>query len=110
VKVRVFRYTSRLVRDSDGHTHPGDPHTAQQALLSIVADEGTEGHCLSPVEVVRPHLVNGLIRHVVTGQDPFARSAFGRTWRTGSVAAPVSSAIGHSPSWSWRCGTWPDAN
>jgi hypothetical protein len=35
VKVRVFRYTSRLVRDSDGHTHPGDPHTAQQALLSI---------------------------------------------------------------------------
>ena len=34
IKARVFRYTSRQVRDSDGHTHPGDPHEARQALLT----------------------------------------------------------------------------
>ena len=36
IKVRVFRHTSRQVKDSDGHTHPGDPHTVRQALLTIV--------------------------------------------------------------------------
>ena len=88
MKVRVVRYTSPLVRDRDGNTHPGDPHTAQQALLSIVADDGTEGHCPSPVEVVRPHLVNGLIRHVATGQDPFARARIWQDlahWQRGST-------------------------
>ena len=51
--MRVFRHISRQVRDSDGHSHPGDPHEARQALLTITADDGSEGHCLSPVEVVR---------------------------------------------------------
>ena len=62
VNVRVFTHQSRLVRDSDGHTHPGDRIAARQALLTITADDGTEGHCLSPVEVVRPHLINGFVR------------------------------------------------
>src|ERR1700756_3782353 len=76
--VRVFRHTSRQVRDSDGHTHPGDPHEARQALLTITTDDGSEGHCLGPVEVVRPHLINGFVRHVLIGQDPFDRE---RIWQ-----------------------------
>jgi hypothetical protein len=28
ISVRVSRYTSRQVRDSAGHTHPGDPNGA----------------------------------------------------------------------------------
>ena len=62
IKVRVFRHMSRQVKDSDGHTHPGDAHTVRQALLTIVADDGSEGHCFSPVQVVRPYLVNGFLQ------------------------------------------------
>ncbi len=31
VRTRIFRYISKQVRDSDGHSHPGDPHEARQA-------------------------------------------------------------------------------
>ena len=37
IGVRVFRYVSRQVRDSDGHSHPGDPHEARQALLQLAS-------------------------------------------------------------------------
>ena len=68
VKVRVFTHQSRLVKDSDGHTHPGDAHRVKQALLTIIADDGSQGHCLSPVEVVRPHLIDGFVDWF--GQSP----------------------------------------
>ncbi|HME26972.1 MAG TPA: hypothetical protein VKI44_37560 [Acetobacteraceae bacterium] len=68
ISVRVFRHISKQVRDSDGHTHPGDPHETRQALLTISTDDGAEGHCLSPVEVVRRHLINGFVRHVLVGR------------------------------------------
>ena len=57
ISVRVFRHISRQVRDSDGHSHPGDPHEARQALLTITADDGTEGIASSTSQVrghVRP--------------------------------------------------------
>ena len=47
-------------------------------MLTIAADDGSEGHCLSPVEVVRPHRSNGCVRHVLVGQDPFDRE---RIWQ-----------------------------
>ena len=78
ISAGVFRYTSRQVRDSDGHTHPGDPHEASQGLVTITIDDGAEGHCLSPAEVARPHLINGFVRHVLIGQDPFDRE---RIWQ-----------------------------
>ena len=78
IRGRVFRYISKQVRDSDGRTRPGDPHDARQALLTITADDGSEGHSLSPIEVVRPHLVNGFVRRVLIGQDPFDRE---RIWQ-----------------------------
>ena len=78
ISVRVFRHISKQVRDSDGHTHPGDPHEVRQALLTIATDDGAEGHCLGPVEVVRAHLINGFFRHVLVGQDPFDRE---RIWQ-----------------------------
>jgi hypothetical protein len=39
----TFHYRSRVVRDSEGHTHPGPEHDARQTLLRIVTDEGAEG-------------------------------------------------------------------
>ena len=88
VRVRVFTHLSGLVRDQDGHTHPGEPHPVRQALLTITADDGSEGHCLSPVEVVRPHLVNGFFKTVLIGQDPFDRERIWRDlahWQRGST-------------------------
>src|SRR5580704_7984483 len=89
VSVRVFRHVSRQVRDSDGHSHPGDPHRVRQALLTITADDGSEGHCLSPVEVVRPHLIDGFVKTVLLGQDPFHRERLWQElshWQRGSTS------------------------
>lgn len=54
ISVRGFTHTSREVKDSDGHTHPGEPHQVRQALLTITTDDGSQGHCFAPPEVVRP--------------------------------------------------------
>lgn len=89
VRVRVFTHQSSVVRDSDGHSHPGEPHTVRQALLTVVADDGTEGHCLSPVQVVRPHLIDGFVKTVLIGQDPFDREKIWQDlahWQRGSTS------------------------
>lgn len=78
VSVRVFLHTSKQVRDSDGHQHPGSAHRVRQALLTITTDGGTQGHCFSPTEVVRPHLIEGFVKTVLLGQDPFDRE---RLWQ-----------------------------
>src|SRR4051812_40009637 len=79
VSVRAFSHMSPIVRDSDGHSHPGEPHPVRQALLTITADDGSQGHCFSPSpEVVRPHLIDGFVRKVIIGQDPFDRE---RLWQ-----------------------------
>jgi L-alanine-DL-glutamate epimerase-like enolase superfamily enzyme len=88
IGVDAFRYTSRQVRDSDGHTHPGDPHEAHQALLTITADDGSAGYCLSPVEAVRPYLINSFLRLALIGQDPFDRERIWQDlahWQRGST-------------------------
>ncbi len=72
-KVRTFVHTSRQVRDSDGHSHPGDPHQVRQSLLTIVTDDGAEGHCFAPTEVVRPNLVNNFVRTVLIGKHSYDR-------------------------------------
>ena len=89
VRVRVFSHLSGLVRDSDGHTHPGDAHRVRQALLTVIADDGSAGHCLSPVEVVRPHLIDGFVKTVLVGQDPFNREKIWQDlthWQRGSTS------------------------
>ena len=44
VQTVSFKYISKMVRDSDGHGHPGPPHEAIQTLLKILTDEGVEGY------------------------------------------------------------------
>ena len=36
VKVRVFTHMTNQMKDSDGHSHPGEPRRVRQALLTIV--------------------------------------------------------------------------
>ncbi len=78
ISVRVFVHSSRQVKDSDGHTHPGPEHEVRRALLTITADDGSTGHGFAAPELVRPHLVDGFLKIVLLGQDPFARE---RLWQ-----------------------------
>ena len=74
VVVETFAYKTQIVRDSEGHTHPGPEHDATQTLLRIVTDTGVEGYSFGasrgPIErIVKP---------ILLGQDPFYRE---RIWQ-----------------------------
>ena len=88
IKVRTFTHLSRQNKDSDGHSHPCDPRKVRQSLLTIVTDDGTEGHCLAPTEVVRPYLIDGFVRTVLIGEDPYDREKLWQGlahWQRGST-------------------------
>jgi L-alanine-DL-glutamate epimerase-like enolase superfamily enzyme len=74
VSVETFAHKSGIVRDSEGHTHPGREHDATQTLLRITTDTGVEGYSFGtsrgPIErIVKP---------ILLGQDPFYRE---RIWQ-----------------------------
>ncbi len=74
MRVDVFRYQSKIVRDADGHAHPGPEHEATQTLLRIITDEGIEGYCFGvDVEPIRQ-----IVKPMLIGQDPFYRE---RIWQ-----------------------------
>ncbi len=88
IGVRVFFHMTSQVKDSDGHSHPGEKRRVRQALLTIRADDGSEGHCLAPVEVVRPHLIDGYVKTVLMGEDPYLREKLWQGlahWQRGST-------------------------
>ena len=85
VRTETFWYKSRIVRDAEGHTHPGPEHDARQTLLRIVTDQGIEGYAFgvdaqAVQHVVRPVLVQGVLldRQIQPGEDPFYRE---RIWQ-----------------------------
>ncbi|UCC63487.1 MAG: enolase [Anaerolineae bacterium] len=71
----TFHYRSRVVRDSEGHTHPGPEHDARQTLLRIVTDEGAEGYCFG----AQAQVVQALVKPLLVGEDPLYRE---RIWQT----------------------------
>lgn len=75
VVTEVFRYKSQIVRDSDGHTHPGPEHETSQSLLRIVTDEGGEGYCFGANKAV----IDGIVKPVLIDEDPFYRE---KIWQT----------------------------
>ncbi|MCD6519622.1 MAG: enolase [Anaerolineae bacterium] len=68
IEVIAFKYTSRLVRDKEGHAHPGPEHEAVQTLTRITTDEGVEGYSFggSPAMLEAARLV-------LVGEDPLNR-------------------------------------
>lgn len=70
VTSKVFTYKTNKMNDTDGHTHPGPERTARQALLTITADDGTQGHITGSPQLMREDLLNDFIRPVLVGQDP----------------------------------------
>lgn len=69
VVVEVFRYKSKIVRDSEGHTHPGPEHDATQSLLRIVTDEGVEGYSFG----ANKDIIERIVKPLLIDADPFYR-------------------------------------
>ena len=69
VVTQGFHCRSRIVRDSEGHAHPGPEHEATQHLLTIVADEGAEGYCFG----ASPEVIQRVVKPALLGEDPYDR-------------------------------------
>jgi L-alanine-DL-glutamate epimerase-like enolase superfamily enzyme len=77
VVAEEFHYKSAVVRDAEGHGHPGAEHDATQCLLRIVTDEGVEGYDFGGHKDVFHHL----IRPALIGEDPFNREKIWQRFR-----------------------------
>ena len=96
VRVRVFTYKTRRARDSAGHAHPGPETDARHALLTIQADDGSQGHCLYAPEAIRPFVVETYLKTVLVGQDPFDRERLWQGlahWQRGSAEQLTDMAL-----------------
>ena len=70
LSVLEFRHKTNTVRDSDGHGHPGPESDTTSALLTITADDGTQGHVICrPSEVAAP-ILDRFVRPNIIGEDP----------------------------------------
>ena len=90
IKVTTFTYTSNTVQDTDGHTHPGDPHEATTALLTITTEDGTSGYTFGSPDALRPVMMDNFIRKVLMGQDATDRERLWQAmarWQRGSGGA-----------------------
>jgi L-alanine-DL-glutamate epimerase-like enolase superfamily enzyme len=70
VCVQRFRYRSKMVRDGDGHSHPGAEHDALQSMLTLTTDEGVSGRYTGQLDSA---VVEQVVRPMLLGQDPFYR-------------------------------------
>src|ERR687894_45194 len=87
VTVRVFIHKTKTMHDTDGHAHPGPEREARQALFTVVADDGTEGYAFGSPEGLRKHVIDGYVKKVLVGQDPFDREKLWQglaRWQRGS--------------------------
>lgn len=75
VLTETFWYKSRVIRDSEGHTHPGPEHDATQTLIRVVTDDGIEGYAFD----ANPDVVQRIVKPLLVGEDPFYRE---RIWQT----------------------------
>jgi L-alanine-DL-glutamate epimerase-like enolase superfamily enzyme len=94
--VRVFTYPSTTVHDSEGHSHPGPEHPARLAILTVAADDGAEGYAFGSPDTLRPRVVEGYLKPVLLGQDPFHRERLWQElarWQRGSGGALTDRAL-----------------
>lgn len=70
VRVDQIHFTSRMIRDGEFHSHPGAPHDAKQAMLTIVCDNGIEGYYFGPMV---ERVVLGGCKEILVGEDPLYR-------------------------------------
>lgn len=96
VRGTVFTYPSKRSVDSAGHSHPGPEKPARLAMVTVTADDGSEGHAFGPVEVVRPHVLEAFFRQVMIGAHPFDREKIWQDlahWQRGSAGQLTDRAL-----------------
>src|SRR6266849_849681 len=70
MEVLTFEYPSQIVKDADGHQHPGPEHVDQMSILRIGTRGGAEGFCFaSSITGIDP------VRSILVGRDAFAHEA-----------------------------------
>ena len=79
-KAEYIRYQSRMVRDGEGHSHPGKPHEAKVGFLTIVCDDGTEGQAVDGNMLV--DVLNRVVAPAIIGEDPFMHEHIWQRMRT----------------------------
>lgn len=70
VRVDQIHFISDMVRDGEFHSHPGKPHDAKQPMLTIVCDNGIEGHYVGPMV---KGVIEGGCSQVLIGENPLYR-------------------------------------
>lgn len=96
VRGTVFTYPSMRSVDTAGHSHPGPEKEARLAMLTVTADDGSEGHAFGPVEVIRKHVLDAFFRKVMVGAHPFDRERIWQDlahWQRGSAGQLTDRAL-----------------
>ncbi len=70
IAVQTFRYNSNIVRDADGHGHPGPEHEASHSLVTLTTDDGAVGQAFGSLP---KGVLTGVIKPMLIGRDPFYR-------------------------------------
>ncbi len=83
VTVETFHYRSGIVRDTDGHGHPGPEHDARQSLTTIVTDEGIKGYAVA-------NITKGVLEGVIKPLLDRPRPSLSRTPLAAAQGAPTT--------------------
>ena len=105
VIVESFNYKSHIVRDSEGHTHPGPEHDATQTCSASSPTRASRAtasaRAAAPSSASSSRSCSARIRSTVSASGSSSRSGSGSTWRPSTTACWRT--------WTWRCGISPAA-
>lgn len=82
IKAEAFNihFISNMVRDGEGHSHPGKPHDALWPVFVITCDDGTEGYAIGGRMEV--DVLNSVVAPALIGEDPLMREKIWQRMRT----------------------------
>ncbi|WP_031522139.1 enolase C-terminal domain-like protein [Streptomyces sp. NRRL F-5123] len=78
VSAQLFRTTTKLAVDPDGHEHPGAERAVTRALLTLTDSEGNQGRSLADPAHIGRDVLDGHVRPVLLGRDVLHRA---RLWQ-----------------------------
>jgi L-alanine-DL-glutamate epimerase-like enolase superfamily enzyme len=82
VKSEAFNvhFMSNMVRDSEGHAHPGKEHDAKVGFFQITCDDGTTGCAVGGNMNV--DILKNVVSPAIIGEDPFFHERIWQRMRT----------------------------
>ncbi len=79
-EARNIHFISNMVRDGEGHSHPGKSHDAKLPFFSITCDDGTEGYAIGGRMDV--DTLQNIVGPALIGEDPFMHERIWQRMRT----------------------------